>query len=194
MRSLLFLFVVLFSVSLKAQSQIIRSKVYLAEKQNKPAEVIPELLIKAYANGDINAYYPMDISRQVNYPQFLNHFGMTSKAYQAIGYDKPTWFCVNDLPVKVNSDVLKCMKYKFEIGERSVRNNITYQDEIKLVYVKLLYSEECSVQGLEKEGPVFRFGDIKKLKSSQYKMINPENYSMSYTMADYLLLRLFKAR
>ena len=85
------------------------------------------------------------------------------------------------------------MSYEFEIGERSVRNNITYQQEIKLAYIKVIYSGNCAASGLEKEGPVFRLGDIRKLKNKEYKIVNAQNSAVSYKLADYMDLRLFRA-
>ena len=181
------------AISLHAQNDIITSRVQLSEKQNKPAAAIPDILLKAYSKGDINAYYPKDMERVVSYPQFLNHFGMEARAYNAISNDKPAWFCKAQNEVKVDPYALKCMSYEFEIGERSIRNHITYQQEIKMVYVKVIYSSTCTSSGLEKEGPVFRMKDIRKLKDKEYKIVNAENSAMNYKVADYLDLRLFRA-
>jgi len=174
------------------QSDFITSRVYLTEKQNKPAAVIPKILLEAYSKGDIEAYYPRDLEQRVSYAQFLNHFGMEAKAYQQISNDSPAWFCGQRQEVDVDLSVTQCMQYAFEIGERSVRNNITYQQEIKLAYIKIIYSGECTASGVEKEGPVFRLGDIRKLKSNKYKIVNAQNSSVSYKVADYLDLRLFR--
>jgi hypothetical protein len=183
----------LLSLTTLGQNGFLKSSVYLEEKQNKPAAAIPKILLEAYSKGDITAYYPKNLEKQVSYAQFLNHFGMESKAYQVIADDTPDWFCHDGPVVQVDAMVIDCMQYAFEIGERSVRNNVTYQQEIKLAYVKLIYSGECSASGFEKEGPVFRLGDIRKLKSSAYKIVNAQNSSVSYKVADYLDLRLFRA-
>lgn len=176
-----------------AQNGFIKSRVYLEEKQNKPAAAIPKILLDAYSKGDIRAYYPKDLERTVPYAQFLNHFGMESQAYQVIADDMPPWFCGKRSVVEVDPTINRCMQYYFEIGERSVRNNITYQQEIKLAYIKVIYSADCTASGLEKEGPVFRIGDIRKLKDNAYKIMNAQNSSFSYKVADYLDLRLFRA-
>lgn len=175
------------------QNGFIKSRVYLEEKQNKPAAAIPKILLDAYSKGDITAYYPKNLEKMVSYAQFLNHFGMESKAYQVMANDYPDWFCGKRPVVKIDPSVMDCMQYSFEIGERSIRNNITYQQEIKLAYIKVIYSGECSASGLEKEGPVFRLGDIRKLKSTEYKIVNAQNSSVSYKVAEYLDLRLFRA-
>lgn len=189
--SIIYCFLIVTSVL--GQPAILKSRVYLKEKQNRPAVGIPSNLLKAYSQGDIKAYYPKALMTPVPYVQFLNHFGMKSRAFKEITNDAPPWFCGKREYVQVDPMVKKCMQYNFEIGEQSVRNNITYQQEIKLVYVKVIYTGECSGNGLEKEGPVFKIGDIKKLKQNEYKIVNPENTAVSYTIADYLALRLFRA-
>lgn len=186
------LFLCLITLSVFGQNYYIKSRVYLKEKQNKPAAAIPEILLNAYSKGDIKAYYPKQLKTPVSYAQFLNHFGMESKAYQEIANNLPVWFCNKRNDVKIDPSVKKCMQYSFEIGEVSVRNNITYQQDIKMAYVKVIYSGECTTTGVEIEGPVFKLGDIRKLKKSEYKVVNYENTSMSYYVADYLNLRLFR--
>jgi hypothetical protein len=183
----------LLALAALGQNGFIKSRVYLEEKQNKPASAIPKILLDAYSKGDITAYYPKNLEKPVPYAQFLNHFGMESKAYQVIANDYPSWFCGKLPLVEIDPSVTQCMQYSFEIGERSVRNNISYQQEMKLAYVKVIYSGECSASGVEKEGPVFRLGDIRKLKSYAYKIVNTQNSSISYKVADYLDLRLFRA-
>jgi len=183
----------LVTITVFGQNGFITSRVYLTEKQNKPAAVIPKILLDAYSNGDIKAYYPRDLEKTVPYTQFLNHFDMETKAYQQITNDSPAWFCGQRQSVAIDASVTQCMQYVFEIGERSVRNNITYQQEIKLAYIKVIYSGECTADGLEIEGPVFRLGDIRKLKNSRYKVVNAQNSSVTYKVADYLDLRLFRA-
>ena len=182
------------AISTFAQSsRIKKSRVNLLEKQNKPASKIPEILLKAYSNGEIKAYYPQALKKQVPYAQFLNHFGMAAKANRQIANGQPSWFCKKAKPLAVDDDVLSCMQYSFEIGEESYRNNVSYQQSIRMVYVKLIYSNQCTADGLEKEGPVFKIKDIRKLIEREHKIINAQNSAVSYTIGDYLALRLFRA-
>ena len=184
----------LFGIGSYGQNYVEKSRVYLSEKQNKTASAIPALLLEAYSKGDIKAFYPKDSKREVIYSKFLNNFWSTIKANQAIGNDYPSWFCADKEVIVPDNFLIKCMQYNFEIGEQEFRNNITYQQEKKLVYVKVIYSGECSANGLEKEGPIFLIKDIKRLKSTgKYKLTSPENQAFSYSIMDYLNLRLFRA-
>lgn len=189
------IFISLLSVfHVDAQSKRIKkSRVNLLEKQNRPAANIPKTLLKAYSDGDIKAYYPNAPKVQVSYAQFLSHFGMAKKANKTLENGAPFWFCQKSKPISIDADVVKCMQYSFEIGEEVFRNNITYQQDTRLAYVKIIYSNECSNDGLEKEGPIFKIGDVKKLIDREYKIVNPRNSAVTYTIADYLSLKLFSA-
>lgn len=178
-----------------AQSnRVKKSRVALGEKQNKPAANIPEILLEAYSKGEISAYYPSAQNKRVPYSQFLYHFGMEAKANIQVEKGSPYWFCNKEKPVAIDQEVMDCMKYSFEIGEESYRNNITYQLDKRMIYVKVIYSNECTDDGLEIEGPVFRISDIRKLNERRHKIVNAQNSAVSYTISDYLALRLFRSQ
>jgi len=191
---LIIVFALCVCTSALGQTQRIKkSRVNLLEKQNKPAASIPSILLKAYSQGEIKAYYPKSLKQEVSLTQFLNHFGMKSKAEKVLTTRQPFWFCVDAPSIEIDSRVMDCMKYSFEIGEEIFRNNITYQQDKRLIYVKVIYSKKCSADGIEKEGPVFKMGDIKKLYEKEHKIINPQNSAVSYTIADYLSLKLVRS-
>ena len=53
---LISILLLLFNVCSYSQNYIEKSRVYLSEKQNNPASVIPVLLLEAYSKGDIKGY------------------------------------------------------------------------------------------------------------------------------------------
>ncbi|MEL7004210.1 MAG: hypothetical protein AAFN93_15935, partial [Bacteroidota bacterium] len=142
------IFALFISVSAIGQPRKIKkSRVNLSEKQNKPASAIPTILIDAYSRGEIKAYYPNSLKHEVPFAQFLHHFGMRPKAQRQLAGGQPFWFCADVLTVKVDKEVMDCMNYSFEIGEEVFRNNITYQQDKRMIYVKVIYSKECSTDG-----------------------------------------------
>ncbi|MEO1054750.1 MAG: hypothetical protein AAFX87_29225 [Bacteroidota bacterium] len=197
MKTLILLMSMLFCLPLgmKAQSnQLKQFTVNLKERQNRAAAKIPGILLKAYAKGDIKAYYPRDTKREAPFRQFLNHFGMASKAYASLSSDQPFWFCRERSFIEVDPDVTDCMSYRFELVEQSYKDPITYEQKTRMLYIRLIYSSECSLSGIDKEGPIFKIGDIKKLKkSSEYAVPNYQNAAVTYTVSDFLTLRLFSA-
>lgn len=174
--------------------QYITSRINLKERQNQMAASIPKILLDAYSKGDIQAYYPKNMDVPVSYAQFLNHFGMINKAYRELVNESPVWFCRDKKPVPADGFVIKCMQYKMELGEKQYQNNITYAQEKKLNYVKIIYASECAVDGVETEGPVFKIGDISKLTDRSYGIVNPQNPAVVYSVSDLLKLKLYSVR
>lgn len=184
--------VVCCSLSSFAQRQIKTSTVLSSEPQNKMASQIPEILLEAYRNGHIRAYYPERENVAIPYTQFLAHFGEADKAQKMLG-KAPAWFCVEEAP-KPGAEVIGCLSEKFQIIEKLVRNPVTQMNELKQQYIRLVYSEECHPAAISTYGPVFKVDDLKKLVQKPYRITNPENEAVSYAVNDILLLRLFKGR
>jgi len=181
-------------VNIFGQGNVEETKVYLMDKQNQTAKAIPRLLLDAYSRGDIEAYYPLDRQSSVSYAQFLSHFGMVSESYKVVENDFPSWFCNSREVILPSEELIKCMQNNFELAEKPFKNTVTNLQEKKMVYVKLIYSAKCTAAGMEKEGPIFKIRDIKKLKNRRrYKIVNPTNSAVTYTIADYLSLGLVRA-
>lgn len=176
------------------QAQEIVSKVMLKEKQNQMAAEVPKILIDAMSRGDIVGYYPKNIKIPVTYSQFLYHFGMTERAYRALMKTSPGWDCEETKPVPVDDYVLDCMQYQFEIVEQMERNNVTYEQERKMKYVRLIFSNTCTLDGLDVAGPIFKVSDIGDLVDHRYGIINPQNPAIKYSVLELLRLKLYSAR
>jgi len=170
-----------------------RVRISLIEKQNLYAKDLPYKLLKAFCNGDIKAYYPANLNVELNYPQFLSHFGMEKRAYAMIDEDLPDWYCDKTSKcIALDHYTLNCMQFEIEIGEENFFNRNTSKQEKRIDYVKIIYSYNCNVRGVEIEGPVFRMSDIKKLNSENYKINNSSNQAASLSLWSYLTLGNFK--
>lgn len=169
------------------------SKVNLKEKQNKMASSIPAILLDAYSKGHIKAYYPKNINVPVAYTQFLNHFGMQEKARLELLNENPFSFCYEKKKISVDIYVINCMQYRLEIFEKVQKNHVTYEMEKKVDFVKIIYSSECTSDGLDVEGPVFKMNDINKLRNSSYEITNPQNPAVTYRVAEFLFLKLYSS-
>ncbi|QSE97244.1 hypothetical protein [Fulvivirga lutea] len=174
-------------------AQEIVSRVNLEVKQNQMAAEIPKILIDAFSRGDIDAYYPKKTNVPVSYSQFLYHFGMTERAFRALMQTSPGWECENAKPVPVDGHVLKCMQYEFEIVEQMQRNNVTYEQERKLKYIRLVFSSNCTLDGVDVEGPVFKIADIADLTDQRYGVTNVQNPAVKYSILELLRLKLYSA-
>ena len=173
------------SLTLMAQRAKI-SRVFASEPQNQMAAQIPDMLLDAYANGDIAAYYPNSLRRPVPLAQFYKHFGERGKAV-AVLTAGPDWFCGSTS--EGMGDVFgDCFSTKFEIG------TATKNGKPEPVFVRLIFSATCDPRGIDIQGPVFMLSDMMKLTGSNYRIANPQNQAMSYSVSDILLLRLYADR
>ena len=170
-----------------------RVRISILEKQNKVAKDIPKMLLQAWCNGDIEAYYPKDMKVKMTYAQFLEHFGMEEKAYHLIDHNYPAWYCGNESLkcIPIDDLTLSCLQYEIELGEENFFNQQKSIREKRIDYVKLIYSSRCTFQGIEVEGPVFMMKDIKKLNKEQYKVRNMQNDAASFPIWSYLTLGSF---
>lgn len=193
MRRLLILIPFLFWAQCSfAQGNLKLTRVFSSEKQNEMASKIPSLLLEAYRNGDIAAYYPEKMNLRIPYAQFLQHYGERSKAQRAIA-DNPDWYCEETEMPKLDNWRLDCLSRQFELGERLGQNRVTMQNEFIQEFIRLVHSSECDPRGFDTYGPVFLLSDIEKLKQKQYKLVNPQNSAVTYNIIDAMRLRLFNA-
>ena len=168
------------------------SIVFSSEPQNAMASSIPKLLLEAFREGDIAAYYPQSPGVSMPYTQFLQHYGESAKAQQSLT-GNPTWFCVESELPRLDRAILDCLSRKFELGEKLVVNRVTMQNEMQQEFIRLVHSETCDPRGFETYGPLFRVRDIEKLTQKQYRMINPQNLAVTYNIIDVMRIRLFNA-
>ncbi len=181
-------------LSVTSFAQLIVSSVPLKEKQNQMAAQVPKILLDAMSRGDIVGYYPKNTKIPVAYSQFLYHFGMTDRAYRALMQTSPRWICEEIKPVSIDSYALECFEYQFEIVEQMERNNVTYQQERKMKYIRLVYSNNCTSDGLDVAGPIFKISDIGDLVNRRYGITNPQNPAIKYSVLELLRLKLYSAR
>lgn len=186
MKYLLIFFLNICTFQLAAQNIYI-SRVFASEPQNKTAKQLPALLLKAYANGDIKAYYPEDLNRKVTYAQFLQHFGEGEKAATAVE-SSPAWFC-DEEKIFPSKQTTTCFSVSYQLGKsRSRTGKIAHR------FVRLLFDSACGQANILRMGPVFKFPEIAKLDRQKYAIANPRNQAVKYSPADILLLGLYADR
>jgi hypothetical protein len=192
MKQLIVLISLLFSLNLAFSQTLKLSRIFASEPQNMMASRIPPLLLEAYRQGDIVAYYPENLKVRIPYAQFLKHYGESAKAQKVIGQN-PSWFCEQNTSPKLGNWRLDCLSKQFELGERFGQNKVTMENEFKQEFIRLVHSNECDPRGFETYGPVFLVSDIEKLKGKQYRLVNQKNNAVTYSIIDVMRLRLFNA-
>lgn len=170
-------------------------RITLKEKVNLPIRKMPVELIRAYCEGNIKAYYPLDTSRECSYHEFIAHFNTgaaqpdpsSSGEFQKAAC--PQSFCsANDEALLENFLVyIDLMQVK-----RFDKNKSMEIIEVKYVRLKYVYVKHDMEIVLD--GPVFKYEDIAALSLNfpeQYMVPNPKNTAENHTLKKILDTRMF---
>lgn len=187
MKSILITILTLTAYTVTAQRGLYESAVFSSEPQNRMISRVPKLLLEAYRNGDVPAYYPKAIKTPVPYHQFLAHFVGGAQAVNALQAG-PDWFCDRRLPA-LDQGQLSCFSDKFLLFKIN-----TTEKAKEHVYVQLIQTGDCAQAGYDRPGPIFRVTDIARLTSKVYPLVNPQNGAVTYSINDALLLHLYADR
>ncbi|MFL5752350.1 MAG: hypothetical protein ACJ76F_03010 [Bacteroidia bacterium] len=183
-----------FSLVMQAQrprdmySNIELVRINLKEKLNLPARYLPKLLIQAYCEGKIKAYYPFNVNKECSYYEFASHFA-GGKTQPIPGADEfsnincPASFCIagDDELMKKFQDHVELFQVK-----RFDKNLSTEVYDIK--YIRIKFIKEKYDQVFDFQGPVFYFEDVIAL-GEEYKLPNPKNDAAQLTFKQFLQIR-----
>lgn len=168
-------------------------KVPLLEKFNLPARKLPPLLIKAYCEGLIQGYYPLQVDSPCSYHMFMKHFGFgktqpKTSADEFTDISCPQSFC--EFP---DDPTLDNFKYSFDLIEnkRFDKNLSTEVYDIK--YIRLVYVFQKGDITTDLLGPVFKYEDVIALTRDDFKLPNPKNAAAGVTFKQFFTQRMFQA-
>ncbi len=158
------------------------------EKQNVMMKGLMKALFAAFANGEIKAYYPADLNKEVSYASFLKHFGYPE--IEVSDDETTTLECLEDTQIQMDPWFMHSFTRYAEIYETQGFNKTSsrYTHKIHRIHTIFPANNPENLKGIDFYGPVFKWEDIVKIKRKVY---NPKNYAMKYTPEDILKLRLF---
>lgn len=169
----------------------IRSRIDFKEKMNTPAKIIPTLLLKAFCNGEIQAYYPNAETVSVNCSDFLAQFGMVEPiVLSTSGGDQIP--CISQIYLQLDPNLLRCFSYYMDVDESWEMDSKTSRLTKRIKYVRLIYSAWCSSMNFDYNGPVFKYSDIDKLNEN-YRVPNPQNLAINLKIGDFFKIRPYNA-
>jgi len=169
----------------------IRSRIDFNEKVNVPAKIIPSLLLKAFCNGEIQAYYPKAETESMKCSDFLTQFGMVEPIDLSTseGNQIP---CISQNYLQLDPNLIRCFSFYMDVDEIWEMNGKTSRLTKRIKYVRLIYSAWCSIKGFDSNGPVFKYSDIDKL-SNNYKVSNPQNLALNLKIGDFFKIRPYNS-
>ncbi|OFY64049.1 MAG: hypothetical protein A3H98_04080 [Bacteroidetes bacterium RIFCSPLOWO2_02_FULL_36_8] len=160
------------------------------KKNNQYLKELPRVILRAYCEGKLNAYFPGAPDKPVAYSEFLAHFGMPELALSQLEKFE-SFECTGNLCLETDPWILNCFSIYADILEvqRFDKNRSQYSYDIK--YINLVFSSECTGNGLDYMGPVFKFDDLVKV-SGLYTVKNPLNDADEISLARIFLERKFQ--
>ncbi len=166
-------------------------KVPLLEKFNLSARKLPQLLIKAYCEGLIQAYYPLDIDSTCSYHNFMHQFGF-GKTQPIPAIDELTLIqCPESFCNDPDNPILDQFKHSFELIQSKRFDANTSMEVYDIKYLRLIYVKETGDQMFDLLGPVFKYEDVIALTRDDFKLPNPNNAAASITLKQYFSKRMF---
>ncbi len=187
MRKLTYIFVLVSVIGLAQEKSDLRSKVITGAPVNAQVKLVPEVLLKAYASGDLIGFFPNG-KDTAGYRSMLAHFGMYEEA--------ATHFDVKCDHQKVSIPWLikDCMTMEFDLLETANFNKQTNLYEKKPDAIQVIFSASCpdNITGIEQDAVFFKLSDIESLPQN-YTVLNIKNDAESYGIAEVLKLKLYDA-
>lgn len=162
----------------------INGRIRLQEKANQNLSILPEMLLSAFCQGQIKAYYPNRPDVEMSFDNFVSYFNIP---YQP---DTGTHSCVCDLCRKLDPAFIAAFsEYMDYTGTERLDNRTgTYTYETK--YLRIMLPAHFTLTGKEYAGPVFRYADAEKLFSSPV-FFNRQNDAAYFTLKQVFAGRLF---
>lgn len=183
----------IFAAFLSAYSQTPETfRIPLKEKINLPLRHLPVELIRAYCEGNIKAYFPMDTSKECSYHEFVAHFGVGACQPASYGDDPystpcPQSFCASgDIYALDNFlsyvDLIQVSGFDKNLSSQSTR--------VSLVKLKYVFFDENRKEERTMEGPVFKYKEIAEL-GKDYLIPNQNNDAAKFMIKQVLDSRIF---
>lgn len=166
-------------------------KIPLIEKFNLPARKLPEILLKAYCEGTIKAYYPNNVDSTCSYHNFMKQFayGKTQPKPSADEFSNitcPMSFC--DYP---DNPALEQFKHSFEIVQQKRFDKAMSKEVYDISYVRLIFVREKGDLIWDVQGPVFKYEDVIALNRDDQKLQNAKNQAAPISLKQYFSGRMF---
>jgi len=167
-------------------------RITLKEKINLPLRYMPIEFIRAYCEGNIKAYYPLDTTKECSYHEFVSHFDLGTCQPVMTGDNWSSAPCPKTFCATNDIDMLDNFLSYIELVQVKYFDNTLSREITRVVLVKLkfVYFDEFRKEERILEGPVFKYSDIAQLEKD-YLIPNPNNDAEKFTIKRVLDSRLF---
>ncbi|MBC7864635.1 MAG: hypothetical protein IAF38_16805 [Bacteroidia bacterium] len=171
-------------------------RIPVKEKINLPLRKFPVELIRAYCEGSIKAYYPLDTTKECSYHEFMAHFnlGVAQPDPAASGDEFQTAPCPQTFCKGNDESMLENFLVYIELLQVKRFDKNKSMETIDVKYVRLKYVYTKHDLEVVIDGPVFKYADIAALAQTYpdwYKVPNYKNTAENFTMKKIIESRMF---
>jgi len=167
------------------------TRIPLKEKFNLAARDLPSLLIQAFCEGKITAYYPQKPSLECGYHEFAAHFEVLKTQPVAKGDVFEEVYCPNAFCSTKNEASVEPFRLYFDVIEDKEFSNQKSSEKFNIRYIRLIYAFDKHGMEVIKTGPLFVYEDVSKLNAQDYSLLNPKNDAARISFKKYFESRMF---
>lgn len=165
----------------------VQARIFLDEKANKPLKILPDLLLRAFCDGRLKAYYPNRTNVQMSYYDFLWYFGI----HEPVANANELLPCPSANCLQLDPVFTDAFSVAFDFSEMQKLNTNTSQYTYDIQYIRLVFLSEVN-GNQEYLGPVFRYEDIVRVFPTAI-FFNRQNDAAKFTLAHIFTSRNFNA-
>jgi hypothetical protein len=192
MKQLIILFLIICTSAAAQPSKTIalekkvEGRIHLDEKANESLHILPRMLLTAFCQGQIKAYYPNAPETEMSFDNFVAYFKFPYKPIS----DSSANACVCSLCKNLDADFIDAFSKFIDYGEVERFNTASSSYSYETEYLRMMLPAKYTRQNKEYAGPVFRYADIAKLFPSPI-FFNRQNDAAYFTLKHIFSNHLF---
>lgn len=164
----------------------VNGRIHLQEKANQSLSTLPQMLLSAFCQGQIKAYYPGRPDKEMSFGDFVSYFNMPFRPEQ----DTSVHTCACELCKNLNAEFVDAFSQFIDYTETEQFDKSTGMYIYQPQFLKIMLPARYTWMNKEYAGPVFRYADAEKLFPSAM-FFNTQNDAARFTLKQIFSERLF---
>ena len=132
----------------------VQARIYLDEKMNSPLKILPRLVLQAFCDGRLKAYYPNHPEVQMSYYDFLAYFGIP----EPVAENDLT--CPGSNCLQLDPAFIDAFSEFIDFSEMQRLDKATSNYIYDVQYFRFVLPKKYTYNQQEYFGPVFKYKDV----------------------------------
>ncbi len=163
----------------------VQHRIYLDEKMNLPLKTLPNMLLEAFCDGRLKAYFPNRPDVQMSYYDFLYYFSIPEPVIDPTGLGCPSAQCK-----LLDYGYIEAFSEAIDFAEMQLLDQKTSAYHYQTLYFRLVFPAKYTLNAKEYYGPVFRYEDVIKVFPNAV-FFNRQNDAAKFTLKHIFSTRNF---